>query len=228
MAKPTRGGNKAREPRKKKAERKVYPEKQLAALEKVENRIYKNKNEQVNIVDREGNVVFKKYGDEGSVDLKYSETENFNGPDFVLTHNHPLTGGRKIGGTFSPADINSMLRLGHSGVRATAVEGTYDMQYVGNSDKDKYEFVSAYREVVDNMIEDVKRKRKEAKEAFYSADPGRRYRFGQSWFNSPEYKEFDAGQKKIFDDGMRDVHKWLTKNASSYGFQYTFTERKAK
>ena len=90
---------------------------QAKTLKSIESRTRNLKKEQFRVVDREGNVIMEKKGDENSVAFTIGEARD-NFPGNITIHNHP------DGGTFSTADLSG---IGHGAteIRAAAPEGTY-------------------------------------------------------------------------------------------------------
>ena len=115
----------------------VYGEKDSAitpaqrqALEKQETKRLKAKVEYSAIYDQDGNIIGQETkGGRGSVrtPLRYFQE------DATLTHNHPREAG-VLGGTFSDADVNTLVSTKISTIRASAKEGTYSMTKGSNFD----------------------------------------------------------------------------------------------
>ena len=86
-------------------------------IKKDENSIRSLKREVGILYDKNGNTVVISHG--GSVSVNITSTQMLRAEGGVFTHNHPG------GGTFSPADVNSLRRSFLAEIRAVAPEGTY-------------------------------------------------------------------------------------------------------
>lgn len=98
---------------------------QAKTLKEIERKTRNLKNEQLRVVDRDGNVILHKKGDSGSVSCTLGEARE-TVPGNIHIHNHP---NKYIGGTFSPDDLST---LGHNPteMRAVAKEGTYILREI--------------------------------------------------------------------------------------------------
>lgn len=95
---------------------------QKETLDRIARLTRNNKFEHLKVVDKDGNVLMTKSGDEESVRFSAVEArEHFKGN--VTIHNHPA------GGTFSDADLK-MLGYGVTEIRVAAPEGDYIMRNV--------------------------------------------------------------------------------------------------
>lgn len=206
---------------------------QLNKLKSIARKTKNLKNEQLRIVDREGNVVLEKKGDKISVTCTVGEMRAVAWGNISI-HNHPA------GGTFSPADLRQF-GYGVTEIRAACPEGTYilrNLNYGRNSKKSWYDLQQAYM-----LFEE--------KKVLKSSNHPERYKQKYAKYSN-EYKSiFDEFQKrkaegasseelkalidkhnklrvevqKKVDAEIRaeDVlphHKWFVKNAAKYGFEY--------
>lgn len=105
------------------------------SLHEFENSIRDKDIEYLGLVDNKGNIITAGTSyNKGSVSIPTSH------PEFSkavgMTHNHPYSDGRSIGGTFSGADIKGMLTFNHEFVRAVTNgknENTYILKRKTNS-----------------------------------------------------------------------------------------------
>ena len=208
------GGKVSYTPKSGKQPKSPYTSAQENALIQIENKTYTLKREQAHLVDQNGVILFKKGGGKSSVSFTRGEFNQMKGQ--VLTHNHPLDAHRSIGGTFSPEDINLAFSGKLKGLRATAVEGTYDITYVNDSNT-KYKagaLESHYRK-------ESKRLERIARQAMQTA----KINYYRSNMTQADYNAYHATAKSEMDKVLNGLHTWLTNNASDYGYQYTFTAR---
>lgn len=103
-------------------------------LHEFENAIRDKKTEYIGIFDKDGNLIIAgTSGNKGSVAIPS------NHPDFSkihsLTHNHPYSDGRIIGGSFSEADVQNHLRLNIPGETRAVTNGPNENTYIFRAKK---------------------------------------------------------------------------------------------
>ena len=210
-------------------------EAQLKTLKGIETRTRHLKKEQFRVVDREGNVVMQKQGDENSVSYKVGEArEHF--PGNVTIHNHP------DGGTFSSADLSDF-GYGATEIRAASPEGTYSLRNMayrskmGKDQKTWYEMRNDI-EAASQTFKSSRELRRELRSSFETevkpiADRWEQRRnagASQDELNAIA-REYDAAynamrpklEKATRQAYVDQYHSWYKANAGSYGFEYTFT-----
>ena len=208
---------------------------QMKTLKNIESRTRNLKKEQFRVVDRDGNVVMQKQGDECSVTYKVGEArEHF--PGNVTIHNHP------DGGTFSSADLSD-IGYGATEIRAASPEGTYSLRNMahasklGDGQKGWYEMRNDI-EAASQTFKSSRQLRKELRSSFEKEvkpiaerwEQRRNAGASQSELNKIA-DEYDAAYKAMrpkLEKATRQAyvdqyHSWYQSNAGSYGFEYTFT-----
>ena len=141
-------------------------------IKKDENSIRSLKREVGILYDKNGNTVVISHG--SSVSVNITSTQMLRAEGGVFSHNHPG------GGTFSPADVNSLRRSSLAEIRAVAPEGTYvlEQSYVWpeawKSEKDIEEAFVRYFNGTEEALPKIQR----AHEAFvlFASDHGLIYR----------------------------------------------------
>lgn len=210
-------------------------EAQMKTLKGIETRTRNLKKEQFRVVDRDGNVVMQKQGDENSVSYKVGEArEHF--PGNVTIHNHP------DGGTFSSADLSD-IGYGATEIRAASPEGTYSLRNMAHGSKYSQDQKSWYEmrndiEAASQTFKSSRQLRKELRSSFEKevkpiADRWEQRRnagASQEELNAIA-KEYDTAynamrpklEKATRQAYVDQYHSWYKANAGSYGFEYTFT-----
>lgn len=102
----------------------------LQALFDIERNSTNRKTEQATLFGANGEVIFQKTGDRGSVRFTYEEMLKMRGG--VLTHNHPNDS------CFSPEDIHTLFDKKLSELRAATNDGVYRLQRPSSWPKEKY------------------------------------------------------------------------------------------
>lgn len=92
--------------------------------------------EQLHIIDSHGFTISAVDGGEGSVGFTKKALRNSKGN--TVTHNHPRSNKKTMGGTFSFADVNALGVSGAKEIRASAREGTYVLQARNQQQAQKY------------------------------------------------------------------------------------------
>lgn len=170
-------------------------------LDKLETEALKLDREELKIIDDNGFVVAAVYGDKESVGLSLRAFREVKGKTF--THNHPRERDTLNGGTFSPADINS-LKFGMKELRASAREGTYSLKAKGNKQDAK------------GFYNHMKKNKSKIERSMNVAG------------NKVRPQDFSSKQKytdAVFNAQMGALSDWYAANAAKYGYQYTFTPR---
>lgn len=216
-------------------------EAQAKTLKGIERRTRNLKKEQFRVVDRDGNVIMQKQGDEHSVTFTMRDArENFSGN--ITVHNHPS------GGTFSSDDLSA---IGHGAteIRAAAPEGTYilrNSRYGGKYDAAKAKTWFDMRDDLDSASASFKTNRQlksEIRKPFDKELQG----YAEKW---AKRKEEGAGQEELNKlaneyrakaDSYRpqievaarkayvdQYHHWYKENAGKYGLEYEFVPVKSR
>lgn len=92
--------------------------------------------EQLHVIDGYGFTIAAVDGGEGSVGFTKKALRNAVGN--TVTHNHPRSNKKVMGGTFSLADIKMLGKSGAKQIRASAREGTYVLQPRNQQQAQKY------------------------------------------------------------------------------------------
>ena len=164
-----------------------------ATLSKLETEALSLDHEQLKIVDSNGFVLAAVDGEKHSVGITDNALKNIKGN--TVTHNHPAG----YGGTFSEADVAS-LSLGMKEMRASAAEGTYSIKATNKATADSARsFAAAYQKASQGSLG-----RRAADAATAKAAKG----------------GTEAECRKAYCDTLGG---WLSKNASKYGYKYSFT-----
>ena len=90
----------------------------MAKCEEVERASLGMRNEQMTVIDGNGNIVVQKEGKPDGVDFTIGDLHKME--NRVITHNHP----QEFGGTFSPRDISTFQAGNAKAIRIVANEGT--------------------------------------------------------------------------------------------------------
>ena len=210
-------------------------EAQANTLKGIESRTRNLKKEQFRVVDREGNVVMQKQGDQHSVSYSVGEARD-HFPGNVTIHNHP------DGGTFSSADLSD-IGYGATEIRAAAPEGTYSLRNLNHGTKwtEGQKSWLDMRNDIDAASQSFKNPRqlkKELREPYEKqvkplADKWAKMRSdgaSQDELNAiaKEYTEKWDALKPQLERATRQAyvdqyHHWYNANAGKYGFEYSFT-----
>lgn len=224
-------------------------EAQTKTLKGIETRTRNLKKEQFRVVDREGNIVMQKQGDEHSVTYKMGEAREYF-PGNITIHNHPS------GGTFSTPDLTD---IGHGAteIRAAAPEGTYilrntrygrkydaakektwfdmkeDLEKASANFKNetaiKKETKARYQADYDEKVSSWAKKWAEAKDSGAGQEELQKYidkynKANEAW--QAEYKpKIEQEVRKAYVD---QYHDWYKKNAYKYGLEYQFIPVKSR
>lgn len=216
-------------------------EAQAKTLKGIETKTRNLKKEQFRVVDRDGNVVMHKQGDEGSVAFSVGEARD-HFPGNITIHNHP------DGGTFSPPDL-SAIGYGATEIRAASPEGTYvlrNARYGSKYDAAKTKTWYEMRDDIEAASEGFKTHREMKKEIRKPFDEQlkpimdkweQRKAEGASWDElnkiAAEYSskadamkpQIEAATRKAYVD---QYHHWYNANAGKYGLEYEFIPVKTK
>lgn len=210
-------------------------EAQAKTLKNIESRTRNLKKEQYRVVDRDGNVVLQKQGDQHSVSYTIGEAREHI-PGNITIHNHP------DGGTFSSSDLSD---IGHGAteIRAAAPEGTYilrNARYGARYDAAKEKTWFDMRDDIDAASLDFKTDRQLKREIRKPFDEQlkpitqkweKRKAEGASWDElneiAKEYTtkadsfkpEIEAAARKAY---VGQYHQWYQSNAGNYGLEYEF------
>ena len=117
----------------------------------------------------------------------------------TLTHNHPST----YGGTFSEADISHLTNANLGQMRAVAKEGTYKMVATKKANP---------KGLNQALARDSKRIREQGAKNMAKVKQG-----------TMNKRQYSSARRKAYVD---TIHSWYQKNASKYGYNYTFTPNK--
>lgn len=183
----------------------ILSAKVVSTCEGVEAKSVKLKNEKLTLVNENGEVIHNKRGGRSSVSIDDATAAKM-GEGVTLTHNHP----GEFGGTFSGADVNILTKYSLTGIRAVGVEGTYSLERKSNTTGLK---ASMLNREYSNLANDASRrlnaefnslKRKAGRGEVTVAEANRQL---------AEFRNKECNQ----------MHDWLAKHASAYGFNYVFT-----
>ena len=213
---------------------------QNKTLRSIENRTRNLKKEQFRVVDREGNVVMQKQGDQNSVSYTVGEARD-NFPGNITIHNHP------DGGTFSSADLSD-IGYGATEIRAAAPEGTYTLRNMSYKSKLSGDQKSWYemREDLEAATQNFKTDRQLKKELRKSYEE-QLQPLVKKWEKLRADNAPMEEQRKVADEYTRrwdemkpqlakDVRaayvaqydSWYKSNAGKYGLEYTFTPTRSR
>lgn len=222
----------------------LISDKQGKAIQKIANRTRKLKNEQYRILDAEGNAVLTAQGAEHMVKTSVGDKRN-NMPGNISIHNHPS------GGTFSADDFDDF-GYGAKAIVAATPEGDYMLENLKVGTPTQYE---GWYDMRDQMIADGAYKewgilelRREAEKSPSVAKISAEIRkYSDEWLQQrnagvPDseltslitkvndlqtqyHNALKAEERRLETE---PAHEWLKKNASKYGFRYTFKEKRTK
>ena len=214
---------------------------QEKTLKGIETRTRNLKKEQFRVVDRDGNVVMQKQGDEHSVTYTIGEAREHI-PGNITIHNHP------DGGTFSTADLSD-IGYGATEIRAAAPEGTYilrnaryggkynaarektwydmrdDLEAASGEFKTSRQIRKEIRKPYDEELQPIVKKwEKLVKEG---APQEERDALAKEYTSKSEklVPLIDAATRKAFVD---QYHHWYKSNAGNYGLEYDFIPAKTR
>lgn len=117
----------------------------------------------------------------------------------TVTHNHPSN----YGGTFSGADISHLTEAKLKQIRAVAKEGTYKMTATKNANPTGLN--KALAKDINRLNIQASKNSLKVKRKNLTA------------------KQYKTAQRKAYVD---TIDSWYKKNASKYGYKYTFTPNK--
>jgi hypothetical protein len=183
----------------------ILPEKVLKTCQDVEAKSVKLKNEKLTLVNENGDIIHEKRGGKSSVSIDDDVAAKM-GADVTLTHNHP----GEFGGTFSGADVNVLTKYNLKGIRAVGVEGTYSLERKSNTTGLKASYLQ--REYI-NLANDASR-RLNAEYNSLKRKAGR---------GEVTVAEANKQLAEFRNKECNQMHDWLAKHASAYGFNYVFT-----
>lgn len=224
----------------------VIPEAQQKTLNRIIQKTKNLKNEQYRIVDKDGNVLLEKKGDNHSVSATVGEKRDFM-EGSVSIHNHPT------GGTFSSSDFSDF-GYGATDIFATSPEGTYRLSAKDvNSKGSKGDWVKLrddYEQALNKDVSHLTLLQQARKNLNDTADTKLMNSINKKWVEIKEKKgieeankyaettkeEYDKAverHKKAVEKEVRRLattphHEWLINNAKKYGYTYTFTPHKKR
>lgn len=175
-----------------------------ARMKAAEGKICRDNVEHAVVLDKQGNVVFKKSENlTNAVTFTTEELKKMQGMNF--THNHPHNS------TFSEEDISVMTRWGLNSMRATGKERTYQLSRT-KSAKANQDFAKDY------SIAQQKNKKIVDKE--YN-----RYKkqMQRGMITATEFQNKIPGLNSKLN---KLNSEWLKENAKSYGYRYSVIERR--
>ena len=182
----------------------ILPAKALKTCQDVEAKSVKLKNEKLTLVNENGDIVHEKRGGKSSVSIDDYVAAKM-GADVTLTHNHP----GEFGGTFSGADVVVLTKYNLKGIRAVGVEGTYSLERKSNTTGLKASYLQ--REYT-NLANDASR-RLNAEYNSLKRKAGR---------GEVTVAEANKQLAELRNKECNQMHDWLAKHASAYGFNYVF------
>ena len=182
------------------------------------------KNEQYRIINESGEVVSVGKGDKHSVGATYGEKRE-KMPGAVSIHNHPQ------GGTFSDADFKDF-GFGARAVYAAAPEGTYSLVNkkfgTKNAKSGWYDMQEAYKKAAESTprYKKLSAQANKISEQWVKAKNAGKPKSVLDGLYS-KYNAVSEKASKVFKEEIRKAevapaHNWLKKNASKYGFGYSF------
>lgn len=155
--------------------------------------------------DENGNPLgAERHGGTGSVNVPVSWEMT---PRATLTHNHPRGKNEEglIGGTFSPADLNSFSKGRYTTMRASANEGTYSISKTLNFDRDGF---TKYQSSLASAANSAHKSR--SAKLMQDAVAGK-----------ITVKKYVSENAKSFNKMLVDIHNGLIQGQSQYGYKYT-------
>lgn len=178
----------------------------LATCQGVEEKSVKLKNEKLTLVNENGEVIHEKRGSRGSVSIDDATAAKMREAGVTLTHNHP----GEFGGTFSGADVNILTKYDLRAIRAVGNEGTYSLERTSRTMGLK---ASTFNRDYALVSDKVNRKLRSE------------YKAMRSKVLSGEISADDANRHlaEHRTSQCNKMHDWLSRNASTYGFNYVFT-----
>lgn len=195
--------------------------KEREAVERFENKRFKNKIEYGALVDADGNIILEQKGNRGHVSMP-ARLYDFAS---VMSHNHPRSGDSvgSLGGTFSNTDIDTFATTGVRTMRATALEGTYSIQK--GADFDARGIMRYYSESRAKNAE-VYSKRMDALNADINS-VAQRYNRGQVTRDeyNDAYDKYRAKANRAFNTFVVQQHNALIDGQKQYGYVYTLEGR---
>ena len=214
---------------------------QNKAVDQIAKRTRDLKNEQLRIINEDGEVVLEKRGTGHEVATTVGEKRQY-GEGSVIIHNHPN------GGTFSDADLNSF-GYGARQIVVAAPEGTYKLTNTKYGQRDAK---SGWYDMRNDMdLSGVTRERsfteltRQARETPAVKRAGTALSKASSAYldaqkaGKPQstldrlmddFTKKEKAHKEAFAKARRDVevkpyHDYYRKNAHKYGFKYEFIKR---
>ena len=222
----------------------IVTEAQQKTLKQIAKRTANLKNEQLRIVDENGNVVLEKRGGKNEVALTVGESREYETGSVVI-HNHP------DGGTFSDADLSSF-GYGARAIQVSTPEGTYTLVNKNFNNKKRYDgwvgLRDKHREIKQPESElDLRRqirnqtkngKTQRAMDKINNTYMKIRQKSGTEAANNyarktkEQYDKLSAKRTKEIDMGVRKAitqpyHEMFKRNAAQYGFKYSFVPNKS-
>ena len=206
-------------------------------LNSIANKIRNYKKEQLFIVDENGEVVFHKKGENGSVSYKVGEAREFFSGNIGI-HNHPH------GGTFSSADLSDF-GYGIKEIRVAAPEGTYILTNKKFGKKEQHNGWYDMRERLDSTKflnswesrNQAQTSPKLVRMREKMSITARRWNAARDSGNEAKaeslrkkYTELDRSYRTAVETETNKVfygqyHDFFKTNAKTYGFEYKFVKK---
>jgi len=224
----------------------IIPEAQQKTLNRIIQKTKNLKNEQYRIVDKDGNILLERKGDNSSVAGTVGEKREFMMNNIGI-HNHP------DGGTFSSEDFKDF-GWGATDIVVASPEGVYKLSaddIKGNNSHGRWlDMKEAYERDLGKDVSSLALLQQARKNLSDTEDTKLMNNITKKWAEIKEkkgieeaYKYADA-TKNDYDNaaerhkkavekearriGVAPYHEWLIKNAKKYGYTYTFTPHKKK
>lgn len=178
---------------------------QRKSIEAQEKKRLSAKIEYSAIYDKDGNIVGQETkGGKESVrtPLRYFQE------DATFTHNHPRDAGM-LGGTFSDADINTLVTTKVSTLRASAKEGTYSMTKGPNFDGD-------------GLMSYIRSESSKNEGKYSQASSALRDKIRSG---SIQYSDYMKQAYGLFNQFLIDEHNSFLAGQKKYGYTYTLERR---
>lgn len=224
----------------------IIPEAQQKTLNRIIQKTKNLKNEQYRIVDKDGNILLERKGDNHSVAGTVGEKRDFMMNNIGI-HNHPE------GGTFSSADFRDF-GFGATDIVVASPEGVYKLSaddIKGNNSHGRWlDMQEAYDRDLGQDVSGIKLLKQAQENLKNSKENQENMSMSKKWVQIKDTKGIEEANKylnsvkvkmdendRIQRENVRKEqrrlevqphHEWLMNNAKKYGYTYTFTPHKKK
>lgn len=177
------------------------------SLAKAEAKIRYSDVEHLVVLDKDGNVLFSKDGEETQIALTRAEERLLRGAD--ASHNHPG------GTTFSPDDVETLVELDMHSLRAVGSDGSsYTLTKVFKPFANRKAFYTDFKAKHKEHVRANRTEYNKVKRAYED--------------DRITEKQFRAEVEKIYHKISKSNSRWLRENAERYGYEYKATMKKER